>query len=115
MSTSRRRTLLKVIVLGDSGSVKRIIPFSLSLPLPRRIRSPPDSSLFLGFFFSAGSVLWEARFGCGCNRAPVSDSDLVLCRVGKTSLMNQYPSPHPDCAAFSLLCRSTDVGLCPPL
>ena len=52
----RRRTLLKVIVLGDSGYVLSIFP-----------ATPPFS------------------------KPEKSDSFIAIARVGKTSLMNQYP------------------------
>jgi hypothetical protein len=60
---SRRRTLLKVIILGDSGSVIRIFRPLLSSFFPFR--------QFLPAYLS---------------------TDFPRSRVGKTSLMNQYPA-----------------------
>ena len=98
MSTSRRRTLLKVIVLGDSGSAHCSLP-----PPPSPNPAPPSLPRirphvdFPGrccdFQGSFGGSIWTRLLRPLCFTLSLW-SDLVrcdLCRVGKTSLMNQYP------------------------
>lgn len=63
----RRRTLLKVIVLGDSGFDTDTISF-------------------------ARFDLWVSNLGLGVEIDVRDDVDyFIFFRVGKTSLMNQYP------------------------
>ncbi|PUZ65011.1 hypothetical protein GQ55_3G189100 [Panicum hallii var. hallii] len=74
MESWRRRTLLKVIVLGDSGSVRPWVAVSSSL-----LAIP----FFLLLFLVPGLGVHTA-YRC-------LDTDWFgECRVGKTSLMNQY-------------------------
>ena len=85
----KKRTLLKVIVLGDSGYVSKFFFFIIFL------------TFYLDGFETLSTVLHYILdnifyFSCSFSQK-LWISLLVMFRVGKTSLMNQYPLHNHKC------------------